>query len=271
MSLAESNLREGTGINVIGAWFQDEFETPVRPTTVLEAGTVLLVTGHNGQITRLENLPNSTIREFDSGKTLILGHGEVGKAITRILDAEGEAYTVVDQEDKPNVDVVGEAHDTAALEAAGIDHAQSAILAIPDDTEAEYATLVMRDLTTNLDIAARTQGSGSVQKMYRAGANYVLSLAQVTGQMTASAVLEDETIGVTDAQIELRKTPAPALVGQTLAEARVREETDCTVVAVDRNGSVRTDVDADFRIEAGDDLIVAGPDEGVARFTSKMG
>jgi len=270
VSLAESNLRAQTGINVIGAWFQNRFESPVSPTTVLEPGTVLLVTGRDGQLTRLENLPNSTIREFESGKTLILGHGEVGKAVTRSLDAEDQDYTVIDQHDKPGVDVVGEAYDTDALQAAGIDDARSAILAIPDDRDAEFAALVMRDLTTNLDIAARTEGADSVQKMYRAGANYVLSLANVTGQMAASAVLEDENIGVIDAQIELLKTPAPALTGQTLAEARVRERTGCTVVAVERNGSILTTMDGEFRIERDDDLIVAGSDEGVSQFAATM-
>jgi Trk K+ transport system NAD-binding subunit len=208
--LAESNLREQTGINVIGAWFQDEFESPVSPDTVL------------------------------------------------------------DQEAKPGVDVVGEAYDPDALQAAGIDTARSAILAIPDDTDAEYATLVMRDLTRNLDITARTEGAGSVQKMYRAGANYVQSLATVTGRMTASAVLENDEISTVDSRLALLNTAAPELAGQTLAEAQIREKTNCTVVAVERNNTVLTDVGPDFRIERGDELVVAGPNDAVSRFSETI-
>lgn len=268
--LAESNLREQRDVNVIGAWFQDEFESPVSPDTVLEAGTVLLVTGKEGKLNSLETLPKSTVREFESGETLVLGHGEVGQTITQIFDEEGQRYTTLDVEDKPGVDVVGEAYDTDALEAMGIDAAQSAILAIPDDTDAEYATLVMRNMTNDLDIAARTQEEDSVQKMYRAGANYVLSLATVTGQMTASAVLDDDEISMVDSHIALLKTAVPTLTGQTLVEAQIRERTNCTVIAVERDDSVLTSVAPDFRIESGDELIVAGPKDAVSNFSEAV-
>jgi Trk K+ transport system NAD-binding subunit len=269
-SLAESNLREQAGVNVIGAWFRGEFVSPVAPDRVLDAGTVLLLTGKSEQIERLESLPQSTVREFESGGTLVLGHGEVGQAVTRTLDAAGQAYSVIDQKDGPGVDVVGSADDVDTLHAAGIDDARSVILAIPDDTEAEFATLVIRDMSPTLDIAARTESAETVQKMYRAGANYVLSLAQVTGRMTASAVLEDETIVAMDGQIEILKTTAPAVAGQTLADARIRERTGCTVVAVDRDGEVFTDLGADFRIEAGDELVIAGTEAGTTAFVDRL-
>jgi Trk K+ transport system NAD-binding subunit len=270
MKLAESNLRERTGANVIGAWFRGDFESPVTPQTELQPGTVLLVTGREDQINQLEELPESTVREFKSGKTLVLGYGEVGKAVARAFDHEDQDYTVLDHRDEDAVDVVGEAHDTEALRAAGIETARSVILAIPNDTEAEFATLVIRDTNPDIDVAARTESAESVQKMYRAGANYVLSLAQVTGRMTASAVLEDEQVIATDRQVKILETTAPALAGQTLAEARVRERTGCTVVAIERNGDVFTDLGPEFRVEAGDELVVAGTDEGTSRFTEEM-
>jgi len=266
MTLAASNLRERTGANVIGAWFRGEFESPVDPETTLEAGTVLLVTGREEQLDRLESLPESTVRAFETGEAVVIGHGQVGKAVTHALEEMGQTYTVLNRHDGPGVDVVGEADDTDALRRAGIDGARSAILAIPDDTEAEFATLVMRETNPDLDIAARTEDAETVQKMYRAGANYVLSLAQVTGRMVASAVLEDEEVIATDTQVEIIKTTAPGLVGQTLAAGGVRERTGCTVVAVERNGSVYTDLGPDFRIADGDELVVAGTDSGTNRF-----
>jgi Trk K+ transport system NAD-binding subunit len=268
--LAESNIREGTGVNVIGAWFRGDFETPVGPETTLEAGTVLLVTGRSDQLGRLGDLPESTVREHETGTTLVIGHGEVGRAVTRAFDDAGQAYTVMDRAEKPGVDVIGEADDTEALRGAGIGKARSAILAIPDDTRAEFATLVMREADPNLDIAARTEDAEAVQKMYRAGANYVLSLAEVTGRMTASAVLEDDDIIATDTQVDIFRTEAPGVAGQTLAEARIRERTGCTVVAVERDGRVFTDLGPDFRVEAGDVLVVAGSEAGTAAFEDSL-
>jgi Trk K+ transport system NAD-binding subunit len=269
--LAASGLRERTGVNVIGAWFRGEFQTPVDPQMALEPGTVLLVSGREDQLQRLEQVPESAVREFERGKTLIVGYGQVGQAITAALDADKQPYSVLNRNDAPNVDVVGEASDENALREAGIEEARSVILAIPDDTETEFATLVMRDLNTDLDIAARTQEEETVQKMYRAGANYVLSLAQVTGRMTASAVLDDETVISMDPQVNVRRTDAPGLVGKTLAEAEVRTRTGCTVIAVERNGEVRTDLGPDFRIESEDRLVIAGSDEGTKQFRELLG
>ncbi len=269
--LAASGLRERTGINVIGAWFRGEFQTPVDPTLTLEPGTVLLVSGREDQLQQLEGMPQSAVREFERGETLIVGHGQVGQAITSALAAADQPYTVLNRHDGPDVDIVGEASDEGALREAGIESARSVILAIPDDTETEFATLVMRDINADLDIAARTEEEETVRKMYRAGANYVLSLAQVTGRMTASAVLDDETVISMDRQVNVRRTDAPGLVGQTLAEADVRTRTGCTVIAVKRDDEVRTDIGPEFRVESGDRLIIAGSDEGTAQFRDLLG
>ena len=50
-----------------------------------------------------------------------------------------------------------------------------------------------------------------------------------------------------------------------------RERTDCTVVGVERDGTVITDFGPEFRIEAEGVSIVAGTDEGTDRFTELVG
>jgi Trk K+ transport system NAD-binding subunit len=266
-ALADTDLREQTGVNVIGAWVRGEFETPVDPDATLEPGTILLVTGEPIRLERLTQHPKVAIRQFERGETIVVGHGKVGQAVTATLEASGRPYTVIDRDDGPGVDVVGKASDLDTLQAAGIDDARSVILAIPDDTEAEFATLVMRDRNHNLDIAARTEGVEAVRKFYRAGANYALSLAKVTGRMIASAVLDDEDVITRGTQIEVIRTRAPALAGQTLAEAQVPTRTGCTVIAAERDGEVLTDLGPEFRVHPGDELVVAGTDEGTNRFS----
>ncbi|MFB6140972.1 MAG: TrkA family potassium uptake protein [Halosimplex sp.] len=211
------------------------------------------------------------MRRHTSGETVVVGHGEVGRTITDILDAVDLPYTVVDREDGPGVDVVGDATDPDVLEAAGLRSARSVILAIPDDTATEFATLVVRDESERVEIIARAEEAEAVQKMYRAGADYVLSLGTVTGRMVASAVLEDEDVISLDTQVEVVRTRAPGLVGKTLGEANVRARTGVTVVAVERDGEVVTDLGPDFRPQADDELIVAGPDEATNRFTEVFG
>jgi Trk K+ transport system NAD-binding subunit len=269
-TLAESGIREQAGVNVIGAWFRGEFETPPSPDATLTNGTVLLVTGREDQLEQLKELTLSEVRRFDRGKTVVIGYGQVGRTITSALEDADLPYAVVDRTEMEDIDVVGDAIEPETLREAGIDDARSAILALPDDTTAEFATLVIRDVSPQTEIIARAEETESVQKMYRAGADYVLSLATVSGRMIASTILEDEDVLSLDQQVEVVRTHAPKLVGQTIGDALVRSKTGCTVVGVERDGTVITDVGPDLRVEAGDELVIAGTDDGIRRFNEQM-
>ena len=267
-TLADSGIRERAGVNVIGAWFQGEFESPPSPDATLDNGTVLLAAGREGQLQQLKDMTLSSVRQFGRGETVVVGYGEVGRTVARALDRAGLDSTILDRDDKPGVDVVGDATEPDELRAAGIEDARTVVLALSDDTDTEFATLVLRDLNPEVEIVARAEQTENVQKMYRAGADYVLSLATVSGRMLASTILADEQVISMDEQVEIVRTGAGDLAGQTLGDARVRARTGCTVVAVERDGDVLTDVGPDVRIESGDDLVVAGTDEAVDRFRS---
>jgi len=269
-TIAESGIRERAGANVIGAWFRGQFESPPDPNAALDNGTVLLVSGHEDQLERLKDMTMSDVRRFSRGRTVVVGHGEVGGTVSEALSATGIANTVMDLHEGPNVDVVGDATDPEALSAAGVDDARSVILALPDDTVTEFAILVVRDLNPAIELIARAEQTENVQKMYRAGADYVLSLATVSGRMLASTILEDEEVISLDKQVEVVRTRAPNLVGRTLGEADVRARTGCTVVGVERDGEVVTDLGPEFTVREGDELVIAGTDEGTNRFTETM-
>jgi Trk K+ transport system NAD-binding subunit len=269
-TLAESGIRERTGVNVVGAWFGGEFETPPDPDARLTTGTVLLVTGREDQLEHLVELTQSEFRQFERGETVVLGYGQVGRAIVDELEDAGVEHTVVDQRDADGVDVVGDAVEPETLREAGIEDARSVVLALPDDTTTEFATLVVRDVSPGTEVIARVEEPGSIQKMYRAGADYVLSLATVSGRMIASTVLEDEDVLALDRKIEVVRTPATGLVGQRIGDALVRTRTGCTVVAIERDGDLLTEVGPDARVRSGDEVVVAGTSDGIREFTDRF-
>jgi len=92
----------------------------------------------------------------------------------------------------------------------------------------------------------------------------------VTGRMTASAVLDDGVALSMNAGVTVRRTDPAGLAGQTLASADLRSKTGCTVVAVERNGDVVTRLGPDFRIQAGDELVIAGTDQAVRQFEQML-
>lgn len=265
-TIAESEIRERTGVNLLGAWFQGRFESPPSPTTTIDGSTVLLAAGGEEQLQRLKERTRSGLRRASTGETIVVGYGATGRTVSEVLERRNVPYAVVDRADKPGVDVVGDATEPETLTEAGIEEARTVILALPDDATTEVATLVVRDLGPSTEIVARAEETENIKKIYRAGADYVLALATVSGRMLATTILEDEEVLSLDTQIEVVRTPAPQLAGQRLEEARIRSRTGCTVVGVERDGKVVTDLGPEFRIEANDVLIVAGTDDGTNRF-----
>ncbi|EMA66475.1 TrkA-N domain protein [Halorubrum aidingense JCM 13560] len=265
-TLSDSGIGERTGVNVIGAWFNGEFDAAPSPDAMLSAGTVLLVSGRSDQLERLVDLANSATRRFGAGSTIVVGYGEVGRTVAETIEDADLPVTVVDHVDKDGVDVVGDATKPETLQAADIENARTVVLALPDDTTTEFATLVVRDLAPQVEILARVEESTSVPKMHRAGADYVLSLATVTGRMAASTVLANRDVLSLDQQIEVVRTSVPRLAGRTIAEANVRGRTGCTVIAIDREDETVSDIGPDTRIAHGDELVIVGTDDGIHAF-----
>jgi Trk K+ transport system NAD-binding subunit len=265
-TLADSDIRERAGVNVIGVWLRGEFEPSPPPDINLAAGSVLLVSGRADQLERLVEITQSPMRQFRAGKTIVVGHGQVGRAVTDELDDAGVPYTVVDWRDADGVDVVGDATDPETLTAAGVKDAKTVILSLPDDTTTEFATLVVRDLAPETQIIARVQEQSNISKTYRAGGDYVLSLATVSGRMAASRLLPDRDVMSLKQQVKVIREQVPGLVGQTIAEANIRDRTGCTVVAIERGDEVITEIGADTRIEPGDEIVVAGTGDGIHTF-----
>ena len=270
-TLAESGIRERAGVNVVGAWFQGEFDPSPSPDAALTRGTVLLVSGRPDQLERLVEMTQSSVRRFTAGRTVIVGYGQVGRTIAGELEDADIPYTVVDTEDKPGVDVVGDATNPETLASARVEDADTVALALPEDTTTEFATLVIRDTAPDTEIVARIEEDANVSKTYRAGADYVLSLATVTGRMSAARLLEGRDVLSVEQQVEVVRVEAPGLVGRTLGDADVRETTDCTVMAIERDADVITEMGPRTTVEPDDELIVVGTDDGIRAFERAFG
>jgi Trk K+ transport system NAD-binding subunit len=269
-TIADSGIGREAGVNIIGAWFRGEFVSPPPPDEVIDEHTILLVTGREAQVERLKELTLSEARRYRRGTVVVVGNGEVGSTAADALIAAEVPTVVVDKEEKPGVDVVGDITDRQTIEKAGVTDARSVILAVDNDTTAVFATLVINRVAPEIEIIARANEAESIRKLYRAGAEYVLALATVSGRMLASNLLDEEVIAP-EAQLEIVRTHAPALVGTSLAEADVRARTNCTVIAAERNGELVTEVGPDFVVQTDDTLVVVGPDRDVNRFNELVG
>ncbi|MFC3478834.1 potassium channel family protein [Halobacterium litoreum] len=270
VSLESSGIRERTGVNVIGAWFAGEFVGSPDPDRALDRNTILLVAGREAQLESLKRITLAEGRSRRTERVIVAGYGEVGTAVREVLDSEDIDTTVVDERDLPGVDVVGDVTEEGTLSQAGIGDASALILALGDDTATVFSTLVAREASEDVEIICRANDTESVPKLYAAGADYVLSLSTVAGRMLAQSILGEDVMAL-DKQIDIVRTQAPNFEGQTLAEADIRHRTGVTVIAVERDGTVVSELDADFRIQPTDALVVAGADEDIAAFNEAAG
>ncbi|WP_435067598.1 potassium channel family protein [Haloplanus sp. C73] len=271
-TFGEARLRERFGVNVIGAWFDGDFETPIDARDELTARTRLLVAGESAQVQALKEATASTVRRFGPQRIVIAGYGDSGQAAADALSSTGTRVTVLDVEDGEGVDVVGDARDPDTLDEAGITNASALIVTVGDDTTAIFATLIARELNPDLYVVVRANEEADVQKLYRAGGDYVQSLATVSGRMLASTVFENEEVLAYDKQVSVVRLPAGDLAGSTIADERVRTETGCTVVAIVRDDRTIVDFDPEtFTFEVDDEVVIAGTDEATTRFESQFG
>ena len=260
----------GGRVRILGGWFGARFLISPPPDTPILENTILLVTGETDHLDQhgLRKLP---AHSNHPDRVVVCGYGDVGRAVTRILTERDVDVTVVDRDPIEIADIVGDITKPETLDRAEIDTARSLVLAIDDDATAVYAALLVKDVAPDVEIIARANDPENVWKLYNAGADYVLSLPEVTGEVLASTLIDETTILTPTDDFDFVRTPAPALVGKSIADADIRRRTGCIVVAVDRDGSLETDFGPDYVLQPDDCLIATGDAAALERFESYVG
>jgi len=197
-SLGDLDLFGRHGIDVLFFWKAGNFVLHPKDEDILDTSTMLFLLG------RAESLAKVLDEEFVAGVAgedlaIIAGYGDVGKGAFRELAASGIKCVVVDPRvgreadlQGPEIHVVaGEAEHEQVLTDAHIESARFCIVAVNDDDVNIFTTLMARNLNPNLRILARANEPSSVDKLYRAGADYVALLPTIGGQVIAGIVLAD--------------------------------------------------------------------------------
>jgi Trk K+ transport system NAD-binding subunit len=271
-TLGDGWLREATGLTVVGLWVRGAFHLPTADRT-LEANTMLVLAGSQAQFQSFDEL--TAIYNLPDGPVLILGGGRVGRAAASALRQRGIACRIIEKDParvKSPDTVVGSAADYDVLAAAGIESAPTTIITTSDDATNIYLTIYVRRLRPDVQIISRATLERNVSTLHRAGADFVMSY----GSMGANAVfniLEKDDIVMVAEGLDVFRTPVPpALDGKTLRDSHVREQTNCSVVAIERNGTSIVNPDPDTPLVAGPntELIMVGSTDAERQFLAKF-
>ena len=267
-TLAESQLRARFGVGIIGVWDRGKFDVATADTRLRDSSMLLLA----GTTDQLEAFDRAYKTDSPSAKNaVIIGGGRVGRAIGRTFAAEDIDFAIVEQLPERVREgvryVLGDAADRSVLEEAGIEDAGAVLITTHDDNVNVYLTRYCRGLRPDIRIVSRSRLDRNVSTLYRAGADAVLSYADTGSAAIWNHFRGEETLLVAHG-LNLFRTPIPReLAGRTLAEAHVYRRTQCNVVAVEADGEIRGNPDAQAPLPADGELVLVGTDVAEARFS----
>jgi Trk K+ transport system NAD-binding subunit len=214
------------------------------------------------------------------GHIIVLGYGDMGKRIVEILEKEKAVFIVVDTNEKAFKNagfeyIVGNATEEEVLKKAGIGNASTVIVTLNNDTSVIFATLMSRGMNSLAAIFARANSVDSIDKIYKAGADYVASLSIVAGQILAKITTTCSHIDCDKVKedillyegIEIEKYPVSsdsAMIGKKAAEIEFIRKAGCRIIGIKRGNEVYVDVSGTELLE-GDVIAVAGTRDNVGR------
>lgn len=260
--LGDLHLRDAYGISVIGQWRGGNFVTTRGPDTQIDAGGILVAVGTQANLESFERMVMPIRR---SGPIVMAGYGSVGHKVVQMLHDAGEPTVIIDSLPSPGVDIVGNVLEQSTLRKAGVREASAVILVLNDDSESVFAAAVVRDYAPEVPLIVRVKRTPNTERIYRAGADFAVSVGQVAGQILAYHLLDEQVIPVEN-RLKFGRLTAGMMSGRHPWHDDQLEQSGAKVIAVERRGDFIIQFDKDFKIAEDDALFVCGTLESLGTF-----
>ena len=276
LTVRETRLRERTGLNVVGVWHRGRL-MPAFPQTPITSESILVVVGNPAQLTALDSVLETT--PHSEAAVLVIGAGTVGSVATRALKRKGIPVHVLERDPQAGERLmsvadqvfVGEASDREALMKAGLEDAPSVLLTTNDDAVNVYLAVYYRRLKPDLRIVSRMTHNRNLEAIHRAGADFALSYSSLGAEAVVS-LIEGHELVILEGDVDLFSAQLPpSLENKTLAETGIGSRTGLSVVAVQQDGQLVTNLRASMQLEAGAELIMLGSVQQRRAFAEAFG
>ncbi|MEW4568151.1 NAD-binding protein [Tautonia sp. JC769] len=270
-TLRDIRLRDHANVSVVGVWDRGRFQI-ASPETLIQSTSVLLLAGSRAQLDDYDAL--FCIYRSHDDPVLIIGGGRVGLAVARALKAEGIDYRIIERQKRkvhnsPEF-VFGNAAELKVLKRAGIDKASSVVITTRSDDVNVFLTIYCRRLRPTIQILARSNLERNVSTLHRAGADFVLSYASMGANSIFNLLQRMDTLMLSEGLSVFQLPIPPSMIGRSLRECAVRQQTGCNVIGVASNGSLEINPDANQPLPEDAELIVVGDSESERRFLDEF-
>ncbi len=267
-TILQSNLREKTGVTVVGFWERGQFKIP-QPQTRIDSTTVLVLAGSAEQLKKYDKI-FSIYRDYHitNAPVLILGGGRVGHAAAQILEEQQIVYKVVEKKSRliqNSKYVQGNAADLDTLNLAGIQKAPSVIVTTHDDSMNIYLTIYCRQLRPDIQIISRANLDGNISKLHRAGADLVMSYASMGANTILNLLKPDKVLMFAEGLNIFRTSVHSSLAGKSLAQSQIRKQTGCSVIAIGKKNKMDINPEPSIILKEHHEMVLIGTSESEKR------
>ena len=218
---------------------------------------------------------------------IVCGAGRTGRQVAQELDKMTNDFVIIERDEKrieelkefvPDAHVIeGDATHDSILFEAGLLEADGLIACLSSDMDNLFVCLSARDLAAKIKIVARAYEEEAMDKMYRAGADHVVSPNVSSGIRMASMLLRPSVVSFLDIatnsshmSLRIEEVVIPSgskLADKRLKDLRIPQKTGLIVIAVRKGKGIKADFVfnpvADTEIEEGDHVIVLGTPEQI--------
>lgn len=210
---------------------------------------------------------------------VVCGLGKTGRhVIEELIKTESEFVAVEKDPEKieeakslgGTLFVCGDATKNEILLQANIENAKGLLTALPTDTENLFVVLTAREMNPTLRIVSRVVEDDAEHKLYKVGANAVVSTDFIGGLRMASELIRPSVVSFLDLMLRdprrsLRVSEAEVphnsrMSGLTIREADFGEKAGVLALAIRRKGQKEFIYapSAHEKIQEGDTLILLG-------------
>jgi Trk K+ transport system NAD-binding subunit len=258
-----------TSVSIVGFWARGSFEIG-QADSVIKENTLLVMAGSRQQLKEFDANFQAEAVQPPSNPVIIIGGGRVGRASAAALKRRGVEYRVVEKLEErvlePEIYIHGSGGDKSVLQLAGIETAQTVIITTGDDETNIYLTIFCRLLRPDIQIICRTTFERNLAAMHRAGCDMALSYASLGANALFNLLHRVDLLMVAEG-LDVFKVPVPEeLVGKTLAEADLRQRTNCSVIGIDSHDKTTTNPEPDFRLPEQGEIVLIGTPESETEF-----
>ena len=148
-------------------------------------------------------------RRIDAAKNhfVLCGYGRVGSAVFKQLQRRNQDAIIIERDrniiekelwEEPEILAIpGDATDEEILKSAGIKRARGIIIATGEDVDNLFITLTARELHPEIWIVARASKSENIKRLYRSGADKVISPETSGGEDIYFAAIQPTLMKIT--------------------------------------------------------------------------